>query len=305
MNSARRSEKSYCDSVASCSCCSVSFAIVVSFRVRDLLAVGSRSGCACRTDLRSQILIVQRRRNRRALWLRRRPARAPVRKIATVVSHSPAPRFGAGKGKISTRSIGRRRRLTGIRTTSLAGVARLRVRRAVQHRRNQQQRRGAEDHQHEHNDARLLRDNVQCGAPDQHRQNSGSTKDREHNTKAETRSPLLTVDLSSDVHRRDQHYRERQCPHNHVHDSGTLTPTPRERLNTSRARARWSGRGGPGEVITRRQAQRRARQRAEAAQDGIESSPIRSAAGAMLAWASTTTSTSPARPRTCRATRSR
>ncbi len=38
---------------------------------------------------------------------------------------------------------------------------------------------------------------------------------------------------------------------------------------------------------------------------GIERSPSRSAAGAMLAWASTATSMSSARPRTCRATRSR
>jgi hypothetical protein len=156
-----------------------------------------------------------------------------MRKNAAVVSHAPAPRFGVGQGEIPTWSIGRRRRLTGIRATTVAGVARCGVRRAVEHRRNEQQRRGAEDHEHARNDARLLRKNVKCGAPDQYRQNSGSTEDREHNAKAETRSLLLTGDLSSDIHRSDQHYRERECPDNHGHDSGTLAPTPGEPLNTS------------------------------------------------------------------------
>jgi len=143
-----------------------------------------------------------------------------------MVSHSPAPQFGVGQGKIATWSIGRGRRLTGISATTVVGVARCRVRRAVQHRRNEQQRRGAEDHEHERNDARLLRNNVKCRAPDQ---------DREHNAKAETRSPLLTGHLSSDIHRSDQHYRERECPDKHVHDSSTLAPTPGELLNTSRS----------------------------------------------------------------------
>lgn len=205
------------------------------FAVRDLLGGRLVIGPRAPNDLRSQMLIAQRFWYGRALWLRRRPARPGVRKIGTVVSRSPAPRFGVGQGKISTWSIGRRRRLTGIGATTVVGVARCRVRRAVQHRWNEQQRRGAEDHEHERNDACLLRKNVKCGAPDEDQQNSGGTEDRERNAKAETRSPLLTADLSSDIHRSDQHYRERECPGNHVHDSRTLAPTPGELLKTSRS----------------------------------------------------------------------
>jgi len=170
---------------------------------------------------------------------RRRPARPGVRKIATVISHSPAPRLGVGQGKVPTWSIGRRRRLTRIRATTVAGVARCRVRRAVQHRRNEQQRRGAEDHDHERNNPRLLGNNVKCGAPAQDCQNCGSTEDRQHNAKAETRSPLLAGDLTSDIHRRDQHRRERECPDNRGHDAGTLAPTPAElRVTQDRRRLR-------------------------------------------------------------------
>jgi hypothetical protein len=73
---------------------------------------------------------------------------------------------------------------------------------------------------------------VKCGAPGQKRQNDGSTEDREHYAKAEARSPLLTGDLTADIHRSDQHYRERECPHNHGHDSTTLAPIG-ELLSTS------------------------------------------------------------------------
>lgn len=134
--------------------------------------------------------------DRRAFGLRRRPARSCVTKIRTVVSHSPAPRFGVGKGKTSLWSIGRRRRLTGIGAAARVSIARFGGLSVVEHRWNAQQGWGADDHQHERNDAYLLRKNVQFSAPKQDQQHSGSREDREQDSKAETRSPLLAADLA-------------------------------------------------------------------------------------------------------------
>jgi hypothetical protein len=139
-----------------------------------------------------------------------------------VVSHAPAPRFRVGQRKIPARSTGRRRRLTATRAAAGACVSRSRVRSAVQQRWSEQQRRGAQHHQHEGNDARLARKNAQCRAPSQQRQNSGSSAEREHNAKAEMRSPLLTADLTSDIRRSDEHDRERERTDNHVHDPRTV-----------------------------------------------------------------------------------
>jgi hypothetical protein len=51
---------------------------------------------------------------------------------------------------------------------------------------------------------------MQCGAPDKGQQNSGCSEHREHNAKAEVRSPLLTADLTSDIRRTDEHHAERE-----------------------------------------------------------------------------------------------
>jgi hypothetical protein len=170
------------------------------------------------------MLLARRGRRRPTIWLRRRPARAAAKKIGTVVSHPPAPRFGVGERKVSVWPIGWRRRLVGTGAASGVGVVRCRVRDAVQHRWPRSQRRRAEQHQHERHDACLLRNDVERGALDQHQQNSGNSQDREHNAKSEMRSPLPTGDLPYDIRPPGEQRakRERQDNHGHAPNSTAL-----------------------------------------------------------------------------------